>query len=113
MDTISAFKVGRGNWSGSQSYRGKMDEFAVFASELSEAEIEEIMTSDITPSHPEYNNLVLYNNSTTTTFPSLSDSSPVNGSNGLLFSGSNYLKLPEDYLHGFEETMIRDRILCV
>jgi hypothetical protein len=111
MDSISAFKVGRGNWSGSQSYRGRMDEFAVFSAELSEPEIEEIMTAEITPSHPAYNDLVLYYKFNDNSYSYVTDHSPVTGANGLLFSGSNLLKNPDDLIQGFTETTERPDIM--
>jgi hypothetical protein len=60
MNGIKYFKIGRGNWGGSQTYEGKIDEFAVFNTELSQATIQANMHQYIDASHPNYSNLTLY-----------------------------------------------------
>jgi hypothetical protein len=60
MKGIKTFRIGKGNWSGSQTYEGKIDEFAVFNAELSLATIQAYMNKPIDASHPNYNNLALY-----------------------------------------------------
>lgn len=60
MKGIKAFNIGRGNWAGSQTYEGKIDEFAVFNKELSLTTIQSYMNKHIDSAHPNYTNLALY-----------------------------------------------------
>lgn len=59
MNNIRQFKIGRGV-SATDSYAGKMDDFAVFNKELNQAEIQSIMFQHIDNNNPLYTNLSLY-----------------------------------------------------
>lgn len=56
---IKQWFVGR-DASGSLSYWGNMDELSIWNKDLDSAAISMIMNKDITPSHPDYNNLLVY-----------------------------------------------------
>ncbi len=60
MKGIHHFKIGQGNWAGSQTYEGKIDEFAVFNAELSAATLLAYQNKPIDALHPNYNNLAIY-----------------------------------------------------
>ena len=60
MSGIEYFRIGKGNWSGAQSYRGSLDEFAVWNVGLDAATIQQYMNKDIDATHPYYSNLVCY-----------------------------------------------------
>jgi hypothetical protein len=60
MNNIRNFKLGRGVSNATDSYSGKMDDFAVFNKELNATEIQSIMYQTIDNANPLYNNLSLY-----------------------------------------------------
>lgn len=60
MNNIYQFKLGRGVSNSTDSYAGKMDDFAVFNKELNQAEIQSIMYQFVDSSNPLYNNLSVY-----------------------------------------------------
>lgn len=60
MNNIRNFKLGRGVSNATDSYSGKMDDFAVFNKELNANEIQSIMYQTVDNANPLYNNLSLY-----------------------------------------------------
>lgn len=60
MNKIHTFKLGRGVSNSTDSYAGKMDDFAVFNKELNASEIQSIMYQHIDSTNPLYNNLSVY-----------------------------------------------------
>jgi hypothetical protein len=60
MNNIHTFKLGRGVSNSTDSYAGKMDDFAVFNKELNASEIQSIMYQHIDIANPLYNNLSVY-----------------------------------------------------
>ncbi|MBX7109892.1 MAG: T9SS type A sorting domain-containing protein [Chitinophagales bacterium] len=78
MKGIKYFKIGKGNWNGSKTYEGKIDEFAVFNQELPAAIIQEYMYKKIDASHPYYNNLALYYQFDDGNYQTFSDAAPGN-----------------------------------
>jgi hypothetical protein len=60
MNNIHTFKLGRGVSNSTDSYAGKMDDFAVFNKELNASEIQSIMYQHIDITNPLYNNLSVY-----------------------------------------------------
>ena len=80
MKGIKYFKIGKGNWNGSQTYEGKIDEFAVFNRELPAATIQEYMYKKIDASHPYYANLALYYQFDDGNYQSFADAAPGNHS---------------------------------
>ena len=95
MNNIHEFKIGRGVSNSSNSYAGKMDDFAVFNKELNETEIQSIMFQHIDNANPLYNNLSLYyhfneGNGTAT------DYAPGNHNSAFFQNTNNPLKLAAD-----------------
>lgn len=60
MTGIDHLRLGRGNWGGSESYAGFMDEFAVWNVEMPAADIAAYMYKDLDATHPYAANLQLY-----------------------------------------------------
>lgn len=111
MKEISKFYIGKGTWSGSASYEGKMDEFAVFNTELDQSAIQENMHSCIDASNPYYSNLVLYYKFDDGNFQTASDGAPNANPDALLMSIDNPLKSPDDYVYDFTQTTFRPNVI--
>ncbi|MBK7443792.1 MAG: peptide-N-glycosidase F-related protein [Chitinophagales bacterium] len=62
MEGIEKLRLGKGNWGGSESYAGNMDEFAIWNVELDAATIASYMYKDLDGAHPYAANLLLYYN---------------------------------------------------
>jgi len=62
MEGIEYLRLGRGNWGGSDSYAGNMDEFAIWNVELDAATIADYLYKDLDGAHPNAANLLLYYN---------------------------------------------------
>lgn len=60
MDDISHIRLGQGNWGGSESYAGRMDEFAVWNAELDSNTIQSYMYKDLDADHPYAGDLISY-----------------------------------------------------
>lgn len=60
MEGITELVLGKGNWSGSSSFEGWMDEFAIWDTELDAATIMNYMHKDLDAEHPFADNLLLY-----------------------------------------------------
>ena len=60
MEDITNLRLGKGNWGGSESYAGNMDEFAIWNIEMDAATIAEYMYKDLDDVHPYDANLLLY-----------------------------------------------------
>ena len=60
MGTIDHFKIGQGNWNGSQSFAGNIDEFAVWDTVLPVSVIQQYMYKDLDGSHPFSGHLKMY-----------------------------------------------------
>ena len=60
MTGIDNLRLGKGNWGGSETYDGNMDEFAIWNVELDAATISDYMFKDLDASHPYASNLKLY-----------------------------------------------------
>lgn len=60
MTGIDHLRLGKGNWGGSESYAGYMDEFAVWNVELDAATIADYLYKDLDAAHPYAANLKLY-----------------------------------------------------
>lgn len=52
MEGIEKLRLGKGNWGGSESYAGNMDEFAIWNVELDAATIASYMYKDLDAAHP-------------------------------------------------------------
>ena len=121
MNGIKYFRIGRGNWGGSESFHGAMDEFAMWNVELDSTTIQQYMFKDIDASHPFYNNMICYyqfNDHNDTSFADSSlanDEASIMGSlqNNFLPSQTlfrNYLKLYERPNIVFEEAVFNSHI---
>lgn len=110
MNGIERFRLAQGQWSGSQSYAGRMDEFTVFNKVLTPAEISAYMNAPITPADTNFGNLVLHfkfddgNNSTVV------DSAAGNHGPGVLSGVQNALK-PSEEIVWFAETQVRPQVV--
>jgi len=111
MKKIKKFFIGKGTWSGSQSYEGRMDEFAVFNTELSQAAIQKMMHYSVDPSDTFYNNLVIHYKFDDGNFISASDSAAGFNSPATLVSIDNPLKHADDYITGFSSTTFRPNVV--
>lgn len=60
MQGIKTFLIGKGTWSGAASYQGRMDEFAVFNTELDSISIKQIFESGVSTTGPNASNLAVY-----------------------------------------------------
>lgn len=60
MTGIDHLRLGKGNWGGSESYAGYMDEFAIWDVELDATTIADYMFKDLNAAHPNAANLQVY-----------------------------------------------------
>ncbi len=60
MEDIINLRLGKGNWGGSESYAGNMDEFAIWNVELDATTINDYLYKDLDDLHPYNANLLLY-----------------------------------------------------
>lgn len=111
MKNIKTFKIGKGNWSGSQTYEGKIDEFTVFNTELSQATIQAWMNKSIDASHPNYNNLALYYKFNDGNYISATDNAPGTHTAASFISTGNPLKSTDDIINQFTQTSERPNIV--
>lgn len=110
MTGIRKFRIGQGNWSGSQTYEGKIDEFAVFNKDLSLATIQAYMNKPIDASHPNYGNLVLYYHFDDGNYVSMADAAPGAHTNATMTSVDNPLKSGSELVSNFSSTTLRPNI---
>ncbi len=111
FDVITSLFIGRGNWSGATSFSGKMDEFAIFRSELTATAISENYRKPITTAHPHIDDLVMYFKFNEGNGLTVTDSAKGNTLPSFLFGASNPLKSPEDFVTGFTSTQFRPEII--
>jgi hypothetical protein len=112
MLNINKFRIGKGNWNGSSSYEGKMDQFMVFNTDLSLENIQKLYRKKIDASHPNYNNLVMNFNFDDGNYISAQDASPNLHPNAILNDGiDNPLKSSTDLVTNFTETTLRPNII--
>lgn len=110
MSGIKHFRIGKGNWGGSQTYEGKIDEFAVFNTELSLATIQANMNNYITASHPNYSNLVLYYHFDDGNYTSFVDDAPGGHLPATNFSSGNPLREANEKIIHFTSTQLRPNV---
>jgi len=110
MQGISKFKIGRGNWGGSQTYEGKIDEFAVFNVELNATTIQNYMNKQITAAHPNYANLALYYQCNDGNYSTFADAAPGAHPVASLVSVDNPLRTPAELISNFSQTTLRPNI---
>ncbi len=111
MKEIRKFYIGKGTWNGALSYEGRMDEFAVFNTELDQAAIQDVMLHGAGNSSPLHNNLVLYFNFDDNSFVQAADSAPGNHAPALYTAAGNPLKHADDYIYGFVQSTERPNVV--
>jgi hypothetical protein len=107
MRNIRYFRLEKGNWSGSNSYAGRMDEFTVFNKELTQAEIQAHMNVPVSPSDTDFSRVVLHYKFDDGNSITAADSAPGNHPAATLFGVNNPLKPSAELTRNFNETMIR------
>jgi hypothetical protein len=110
MPGIRTFRIGKGNWNGSQTYEGKIDEFAVFNAELSLATIQSYMNKHIDASHPNYNNLALYYHFDDGNYTTAIDAAPGGHPPATFISVDNPLRDASELITNFSKTTLRPNI---
>jgi hypothetical protein len=110
MNGIKTFKIGRGNWAGSQTYEGRIDEFAVFNTELDQPTIQAYMNEHINATHPNYTNLALYYHFDDGNYTSFVDNAPGAHAPATLISADNPLKAANEKIINFSNSHIRPNI---
>jgi hypothetical protein len=111
MKGMKKFKIARGNWSGSQSYSGRMNEFMVLNKELSPAEINSYMNNPINSADSNYTHLSVYFKFDDGNGYNVADSASGNNQNAILSNIQNNLIPAHEYTRGFEEKNIRPQIV--
>jgi len=111
MKGIKNFKIGRGNWGGSQTYEGKIDEFAVFNVELSPATIQAYINKQIDAAHPNYNNLAVYYHCDDGNYQTFYDMAMGGNSSATLASVDNPLRPANQIVSNFSRTTFRPNII--
>ncbi|MFH0893459.1 MAG: peptide-N-glycosidase F-related protein [Bacteroidota bacterium] len=108
---MKQFRIGRGNWSGSNSFEGRLDEFAVFKAELEPATIRSYMNKNIDASHPFYNKLFLYYHFDDGNNVTAADAAPIANDDATLIAVDNSLKNSSDLVYGLSQTTIRPNVI--
>ncbi len=112
MQGISKFRIGRGNWNGSLSYDGRMDDFAVFNIDLPAAAIQNNMKFRLDTSNPYYNNLVAYYNFNDGNYITAADGSPIAHAPATFQLGAdNPLKPSSEVNFGYVESTLRPNVI--
>lgn len=110
MSGITAFRIGKGNWGGSQTYEGMIDEFTVFNAELDPTTIQNYMYNELDVTHPYYSNLVLHYNFNDGNYANFTDDAPGGHAPATNFSADNPLKESDQKIFHFNQTSIRPNI---
>lgn len=111
MAGIENFRLSQGMWGGSQSFRGRMDEFTVLNIVLTPAEIVQYMNSPIVPSDPNFANVVMQYKFDDGNNVSVADSAAGAHPSGLLSNVNNDLKNSSDMTKNFTESFVRPRVV--
>lgn len=109
MKGIKYFRIGKGTWNGSESYEGKIDEFAVFNTDLSQATIQSYMYQKIDATHPNYANLALYYHFDDGNYQTFEDAAPGNHLPATMAGVDNPLRESSEIV-SFNETTLRPNI---
>ncbi|MCW3085665.1 MAG: hypothetical protein JWP12_3031 [Bacteroidetes bacterium] len=110
MKNIKAFRIGQGNWAGSLTYEGKIDEFTVFNKELPLATIQSYMRTPITPADPNYSNLALYYHFDDGNYITAVDAATGGHALATFNSVDNPLKAADELVTNFTKTTVRPNI---
>lgn len=111
FDEIAQFNIGKGTWYGSLSYAGRIDDFAVFKTELSATEIAQNFKKSVDASHPRFDSLVLNFHFDEGNGATVFDETPGNVLPSFLINTSNPLKTPDDLIYGYNLTTFRPNVI--
>ena len=111
MRGIHQFRIGKGNWGGSETYEGKIDEFAVFNAELSPAVVQAYMNKKIDALHPNYTNLAAYYHCDDGNYQTFMDMAPGAHPSAVLNSVDNPLRQANQIVSDFSRTTFRPNII--
>ena len=111
MKGIKKLRIAKGNWSGSQSYSGRMDEFMVMNKELSAAEINAYMSKPISSSDSNFVHVASHFNFNDGTGYSAADSASGNHPKAILSGVQNNLIPSSEYTRNFSEVKTRPQII--
>jgi hypothetical protein len=111
MQPLNQLVIGKGNWSGAQSYEGRMDEFSIFGVELDTTTIQQYLGRPIDAMHPNYGDLLVYYPFDDGNYQFAVDSAPGGNDDATLISVDNALKSPDDLVYGFTESSIRPDVM--
>ena len=111
MAGIERFRLAQGQWGGSQSYMGRMDEFAVFNKVLTVPEIVDLMNMSITPSDSNYAYLVMHYNCDDGNNVTISDDAAGSHPAGMMSAVNNPLRNSSEMVNGFTESFIRPQVV--
>lgn len=109
MKNIRNFKLGRGVSNTTDSYAGKMDDFAVFNKELTASEIQSIMYQAVDNANPLYNNLSVYYHFNDGNGLA-QDFAPGNHSAAFFQNSNNPLKMAQEISTNFMNDSLRPNI---
>ncbi len=109
MKGIKYFRIGKGIWNGSESYEGKIDEFAVFNTDLSQATIQSYMHQKIDATHPNYANLALYYHFDDGNYQTFEDAAPGNHDPAILAGVDNPFREAGEIV-SYNESSLRPNI---
>ena len=110
MKGIKKFRIGQGNWNGSQSYAGRMDEFTVLNKTLSPIEITALMNKPVSPTDSNYMYLMMHLKCNDGNLISVADSAAGNHANSLLSGVKNDLIPSVEIENSFAKTKLRPQI---
>lgn len=110
INGIHTFRIGKGNWNGSQTFKGYIDEFAVFNKDLDATTIKNYFRNDIDQNHPYYQNLIAYYKANDNSYSIASDAS-TNPLNASLLGVSNPRIPAIQKVKNFKTTPLRPNII--
>lgn len=111
ISKINKFRLGKGQWAGSESYEGNMDELTVFNTELDQPTIQAYMTKNVDALHPNYSNLVAHYHFDDGNFTTAADIAPGAHPNAVYMGAGNPLKKANELVFNFTESVNRPNII--
>ncbi len=109
MSGIHHFQIAQGNWAGSESYEGSMDEFSVWNIDLPQAQIQANMHQDITPANPYYSHLAAYYQFNDGTYSNAANAAP-GGAPGTYINTANPFLPAQQLFRNFVASQVRPDI---
>ncbi|MFN5183025.1 MAG: peptide-N-glycosidase F-related protein [Bacteroidota bacterium] len=111
MQGMKKFKLAKGNWGGSQSYSGRMNDFMVLNKELTSGEIIAYMNNPINSSDSNYAHLSAHFGFDDGNGYSAVDSASGNHANAILSGVQNQLVPSFEYERNFDEVFTRPQVV--